>query len=162
MPARITTATDQIRTSMAKIATFVRSPLKRLREFIFAPANPLESRRCVICQAGHPDLQRLARIVGKLKVGENVNLAKVRDGLDANFKTVIADLEYLVLEMRLPIEFSRRGILLKEPVALCENCAWIAELTGDRHSKASAMRRASPSTAGRSDFDPVSPPLNLH
>ena len=100
---------------------FFKSPLNHLQGLIHGQSEKPGS--CMICPAGHPDIRRLAQIVGKLPIGETVALSRVREGLDANFKTVIADLNYMIFELRMPIEFSRRGILLKKPVHLCEDCA---------------------------------------
>lgn len=133
----------------------------RLRGLFRAPSK--KDGECVICMAGHPDLKRLAQIIGKLPVGEQVQLPKLRDGLDCNFKTLISDLEYLIFELGLPIRFStRRVALLKAPVSLCPIHARIAGREAKRPGNASlrTLEGTPLVNGGRTGFcDPVSPPL---
>jgi hypothetical protein len=103
---------------------FFKSALAPLRKFVYkTPTEP----GCVICTSGHVDVTRLARLVGILPVGRTVMLPDVSAILGVRFSIITSDLRFLVKQLRLPIKVKRPGILLTEPVHLCESCTRIGE-----------------------------------
>ena len=92
----------------------------RLRQFVGgAPAAP----GCVLCAVKSSDRARLAKIVASLPVGKKITLPKLSAIVNMPYGALDHDLNRLRFDLRLPIKKTRHGILLTEPVRLCENCA---------------------------------------
>lgn len=92
----------------------------RLRQFVGGvPSAP----GCVLCAVKSSDRARLAQIVASLPVRKKITLPKLSAIVNMPYGALDHDLHLLMFRLRLPIKRSRRGILLTEPVRLCENCA---------------------------------------
>jgi len=82
---------------------------------------------CVLCAADCQDVNRLRQILGLLPVGRIVQPTVVRQIRGGSFKSASDDLCVLMNQLRLPIRWTRQGILLTAPVCLCEHCAKVGE-----------------------------------
>lgn len=107
-------------TGARSFSRFFLTPLNRLREFI-SPGP------CSLCAVGKSDSKRLAKIIGALPVGRQVRLDVLRKTVGGSFKAVAGDVRRLQQELKLPVEWTRRGITLAAPVQRCKRCARLGE-----------------------------------
>ena len=103
--------------------------LQRSKAFAMARFSQGGDSGCVLCAADHEDAVRLCQIVGMLPIGQKVQFPVFGKILGVRFKTLSADLNFLIHQLRLPIKgrASGGGIILTEPLRLCKSCALIGE-----------------------------------
>ena len=102
-------------------------PASNLASLQWSQFSESAAESCVLCAVDCQDANRLRQLVGLLPVGRKVQLSVIRKILGGNFKSASDDLCLLMNQFRLPIRWTRQGILLTAPVQLCERCAQVGE-----------------------------------
>lgn len=107
-----------------------------------------EALHCPICHSGHPDLARLARVLGVLPIGAKVVLPVISRILGEKFSTVTHDLNFLSCRLKAPIKWNSHGILLQAPFAICGKCVQIGSQLRQTYPFQKNFKAALPKVAG--------------
>src|ERR1039457_2596518 len=86
--------------------------LQRSKSLAMARFSEGGDAGCVLCAVEHQDAARLCQLVGILPIGRKVQLSMFPPILGVRYRTVSCDFHFLIHELRLPIERTRRGIKL--------------------------------------------------
>lgn len=69
-----------------------------------------------------PAIERFHQIVALLRVNHPVPIQGIADELEVDRKTIERDVDFMMDRLRLPLDRSRRGLILTKKLKICPIC----------------------------------------